>query len=72
MICALTQQARSSEQVKQDDGKKVNHTVFYVNVKLKHYTDMITEYAFDDNRKELVAQMMSMFGSSTGSHRSRH
>lgn len=64
-MCSYTT-STDSEQVKQDDGKKVNRTVFYVNVKLKHYTDMITEYAFDDNRKELVAQMMSMFGSSTG------
>lgn len=64
-MCSYTT-STGSEQIKQDDGKKVKQTVFYVNVKLKHYTDMITEYAFDDNRKELVAQMMSMFGSSTG------
>lgn len=64
-MCSYTT-STGSEQIKQDDGKKVKQTVFYVNVKLKHYTDMITEYAFDDNRKELVAQMMSMFGLSTG------
>lgn len=64
-MCSYTT-STGSEQIKQDDGKKVKQTVFYVNVKLKHYTDMVTEYAFDDNRKELVAQMMSMFGSSTG------
>lgn len=64
-MCSYTT-STGSEQVKQDDVKEVKQTVFYVNVKLKHYTDMITEYAFDDNRKELVAQMMSMFGSSTG------
>lgn len=37
-MCSYTT-STGSEQIKQDDGKKVKQTVFYVNVKLKHYTD---------------------------------
>ena len=37
-----------------------------MNVKLKTYADMIVEYSFDDDRIELVEQMMQMFGSASG------
>lgn len=46
-------------------GRRKKQKVLCVNVTLKTYTEMITEYQFDDNRKALVEQMMTMFGTST-------
>lgn len=64
-MCSYTT-STGSEEVENDDGTKSTQKVFYVNVTLKHYTDMITEYNFDADRVGLVEQMMQMFGSSTG------
>lgn len=64
-MCSYTT-STGSETIENDDGTSTTQTVYYVNVKLKTYADMIVEYSFDDDRIELVEQMMQMFGSASG------
>jgi len=64
-MCSYTT-STGSETIENEDGSSTTQTVYYVNVKLKTYSDMITEYGFDADRTELVEQMMAMFGSTTG------
>lgn len=48
------------------DETATTRTVFYVNVKLKTCYDMMREYSFNKEQTELMEEMMSMFGSTSG------
>lgn len=64
-MCSYTT-STGSETIENEDGTTTTQSVYYVNVKLKTYEDMITEYSFDTDRTELVEQMMQMFGNASG------
>lgn len=41
-----------------EDGNNVDYRVKYVNITLKTYSDMISEYSFDTEEQELLAELM--------------
>ncbi len=63
-MCSYTTTTKNI-MVTDSHGRRKKQKILCVNVTLKTYTDMIAEYQFDDNRKALVEQMMTMFGTST-------
>lgn len=57
-MCSYTTSTRTNT-VNNDDGTTSSSTVFCVNVTLKDYRDMITEYSFSAEQIELIKEMMS-------------
>lgn len=48
-----------TETIQDEDGNEVSQSVLYVNVILKDYTDMISQYGFDANEVDLLETLMS-------------
>ena len=57
-MCSYTTSSRT-DTVDNDDGTTSSTTVLCVNVTLKDYQDMITEYSFSVEQIELINEMMS-------------
>lgn len=57
-MCSYTTSTRI-ETVDNDDGTTTSTTILSVNVSLKDYRDMITEYSFSAEQIELIGEMMS-------------
>lgn len=57
-MCSYTTSTRT-ETVDNDDGTTTSTTILSVNVSLKDYRDMITEYGFSAEQIELIGEMMS-------------
>ena len=57
-MCSYTTSTRT-ETVDNDDGTTTSTTILSVNVSLKDYRDMITEYSFSAEQIELIGEMMS-------------
>lgn len=57
-MCSYTTSSRT-ETVVNDDGTSSSKTILSVNVSLKTYRDMITEYSFNSDQIELLNEMMS-------------
>lgn len=57
-MCSYTTSSRT-ETNENEDGTTDSETILSVNVTLKDYRDMITEYNFDEDQIELINEMMS-------------
>ena len=57
-MCSYSTSSRT-DTVENDDGTTSSTTVLCVNVSLKDYRDMITEYGFSSEQIELINEMMS-------------
>lgn len=57
-MCSYTTSSRT-ETHENEDGTTDSETILSVNVTLKDYRDMITEYNFDEDQIELINEMMS-------------
>ncbi|WP_334308539.1 C40 family peptidase [Lacrimispora sp.] len=69
-MCSYTTSSRT-ETHENEDGTTDSETILSVNIMLKNYRDMITEYNFDEDQIELINEMMSpenlaMIGYSSG------